>query len=206
MSVGNPAVKRQLPFGSLIDRLMSTRAMCPDMQAPAAMISDRDAVCLVPRVRVRDINEAFKELGQMVTMHTSSSQPLTKLMVLQQAVNIITGLESQVRGESRLDDGAGFVASGYSLSDMAFLVSVFGLVRFTVGGVFCLRWVGVFCLRWVGVFFFRRVWVLCAAKTCRCLIDAGCFRRPKSQPEGSLFEEEGGGEDGRVAGSGFEPR
>ncbi|KAK7095741.1 hypothetical protein V1264_005111 [Littorina saxatilis] len=49
------------------------------------------------RVRVRDINEAFKELGQMVTMHTSTSQPLTKLMVLQQAVNVITGLEGQVR-------------------------------------------------------------------------------------------------------------
>ncbi|KAK7476871.1 hypothetical protein BaRGS_00031874 [Batillaria attramentaria] len=49
------------------------------------------------RVRVRDINEAFKELGQMVTMHTTSSQPLTKLMVLQQAVNVITALESQVR-------------------------------------------------------------------------------------------------------------
>ncbi|XP_076438959.1 transcription factor 4-like isoform X2 [Babylonia areolata] len=49
------------------------------------------------RVRVRDINEAFKELGQMVTMHTNTSQPLTKLMVLQQAVNVITALEQQVR-------------------------------------------------------------------------------------------------------------
>ncbi|CAG5116356.1 unnamed protein product, partial [Candidula unifasciata] len=49
------------------------------------------------RVRVRDINEAFKELGQMVTLHCTSSQPLTKLMVLQQAVNVITSLESQVR-------------------------------------------------------------------------------------------------------------
>ena len=51
------------------------------------------------RVRVRDINEAFKELGQMVTLHCNSSQPLTKLMVLQQAVNVITSLEGQVRGE-----------------------------------------------------------------------------------------------------------
>ncbi|KAL8622316.1 hypothetical protein ACOMHN_043320 [Nucella lapillus] len=49
------------------------------------------------RVRVRDINEAFKELGQMVTIHTNTSQPLTKLMVLQQAVNVITALEQQVR-------------------------------------------------------------------------------------------------------------
>ncbi|XP_060582964.1 transcription factor 12-like isoform X4 [Ruditapes philippinarum] len=49
------------------------------------------------RVRVRDINEAFKELGSMVTMHCGTTQPLTKLMVLQQAVNVITTLESQVR-------------------------------------------------------------------------------------------------------------
>lgn len=49
------------------------------------------------RVRVRDINEAFKELGSMVTLHSGSSQPLTKLMVLQQAVNVITSLEQQVR-------------------------------------------------------------------------------------------------------------
>ena len=51
------------------------------------------------RVRVRDINEAFKELGSMVTLHSGSSQPLTKLMVLQQAVNVITTLEQQVRGK-----------------------------------------------------------------------------------------------------------
>lgn len=51
------------------------------------------------RIRVRDINEAFKELGSMVTMHCGTTQPLTKLMVLQQAVNVITSLEQQVRGE-----------------------------------------------------------------------------------------------------------
>ena len=50
------------------------------------------------RVRVRDINSAFKELGHMVTLHRSSNQQLTKVMVLQEAVNIITGLEQQVRG------------------------------------------------------------------------------------------------------------
>ena len=52
------------------------------------------------RIRVRDINEAFKELGHMISMHTSTTQPLTKLMILQQAVNIITQLEQQVRGIS----------------------------------------------------------------------------------------------------------
>ncbi len=50
------------------------------------------------RVRVRDINEAFKELGSMVTMHTTSGTPMTKLMVLQNAVSVITSLEQQVRG------------------------------------------------------------------------------------------------------------
>ncbi|XP_056002044.1 transcription factor 4-like isoform X30 [Ostrea edulis] len=49
------------------------------------------------RVRVHDINEAFKELGEMVSLQSGSSQPLTKLMVLQHAVNIITNLEQQVR-------------------------------------------------------------------------------------------------------------
>lgn len=53
---------------------------------------------VVIRLRVRDINEAFKELGHMVTMHQGNGQPMTKLMVLQQAVNIITQLEQQVRG------------------------------------------------------------------------------------------------------------
>ena len=47
---------------------------------------------------MRDINEAVKELGSMVSMHCGSTQPMTKLMILQQAVNIITSLEGQVRG------------------------------------------------------------------------------------------------------------
>ncbi|XP_078330058.1 transcription factor 12-like isoform X4 [Crassostrea virginica] len=49
------------------------------------------------RIRVRDINDAFKELGQMVALHSGTSQPLTKLMILQHAVNVITSLEHQVR-------------------------------------------------------------------------------------------------------------
>ncbi|KAK2186930.1 hypothetical protein NP493_182g03041 [Ridgeia piscesae] len=49
------------------------------------------------RLRVRDINEAFKELGHMVSIHMANGQPLTKLMVLQQAVTVITSLEQQVR-------------------------------------------------------------------------------------------------------------
>ena len=54
--------------------------------------------CFCLRVRVRDINEAFKELGRMVTMRLQSDKPQTKLGILQQAVFLITTLEQQVRG------------------------------------------------------------------------------------------------------------
>ncbi len=47
---------------------------------------------------MRDINEAFKELGRMCSLHTHSDKPQTKLVILQQAVSVITSLEQQVRG------------------------------------------------------------------------------------------------------------
>lgn len=49
---------------------------------------------------MRDINEAFKELGQMVALQSGSTQPLTKVMILQHAVHVISSLEQQVRGQS----------------------------------------------------------------------------------------------------------
>ncbi|CAN0321564.1 unnamed protein product, partial [Lampetra planeri] len=49
------------------------------------------------RLRVRDINEAFKELGRMVQLHLNSEKPQTKLLVLHQAVAVILSLEQQVR-------------------------------------------------------------------------------------------------------------
>lgn len=51
------------------------------------------------RLRVRDINEAFKELGRMCQLHLNNEKPQTKLIILQQAVNIILNLEQQVRGQ-----------------------------------------------------------------------------------------------------------
>ncbi|XP_068604521.1 transcription factor 3a [Brachionichthys hirsutus] len=49
------------------------------------------------RVRVRDINEAFRELGRMCQVHLQSDKAQTKLIILQQAAQIILGLEKQVR-------------------------------------------------------------------------------------------------------------
>ncbi|XP_056874018.1 transcription factor 4-like isoform X5 [Takifugu flavidus] len=49
------------------------------------------------RLRVRDINEAFKELGRMCQMHLKSDKPQTKLLILHQAVAVILSLEQQVR-------------------------------------------------------------------------------------------------------------
>ncbi|XP_035026857.2 transcription factor 3a isoform X3 [Hippoglossus stenolepis] len=52
------------------------------------------------RVRVRDINGAFRDLGRMVQVHQQTDKAQTKLIILQQAVQVIIGLEKQVRGRS----------------------------------------------------------------------------------------------------------
>uniref|UniRef100_UPI00358EDF96 transcription factor 12-like isoform X4 n=1 Tax=Myxine glutinosa TaxID=7769 RepID=UPI00358EDF96 len=49
------------------------------------------------RIRVRDINEAFKELGRLCQTYLRTDKAPTKLAILQQAVHVITSLEQQVR-------------------------------------------------------------------------------------------------------------
>lgn len=51
------------------------------------------------RIRVRDINEAFKELGRMCQLHLKQDKAQTKLTILHSAVSVITTLEHQVRGK-----------------------------------------------------------------------------------------------------------
>nr|CDS31749.1 transcription factor E2 alpha [Hymenolepis microstoma] len=49
------------------------------------------------RVRVRDINDAFQELGRMCSQHLNLDRAQTKLNILQQAVVLIAQLEQKVR-------------------------------------------------------------------------------------------------------------
>jgi hypothetical protein len=49
------------------------------------------------RIRIRDINEALKELGRICMSHLQSDKPQTKLGILNMAVEVIMNLEQQVR-------------------------------------------------------------------------------------------------------------
>ena len=49
------------------------------------------------RVRIRDINEALKELGRICSSHMKADKPMTKLGIMNNAVDVILNLEQQVR-------------------------------------------------------------------------------------------------------------
>ena len=49
------------------------------------------------RVRIRDINDALKELGRICSSHMKSEKPMTKLGIMNNAVDVILNLEQQVR-------------------------------------------------------------------------------------------------------------
>ena len=49
------------------------------------------------RIRVKDINDAFKELGTMCAQHMNADRNRTKLMILHDAVEVITHLEKAVK-------------------------------------------------------------------------------------------------------------
>lgn len=68
------------------------------------------------RLRVRDINEAFKELGRMCQLHLNHDKPQTKLVILHQAVNVILSLEQQVRGWSLSSTSMPGKTSGINLT------------------------------------------------------------------------------------------
>lgn len=73
------------------------------------------------RIRIRDINEALKELGRMCQSHLRTDKAQTKLGVLNMAVEVIMSLEQQVRernvnpktaclkrrGEEKVEDSIG---------------------------------------------------------------------------------------------------
>lgn len=49
---------------------------------------------------MKDINEAFQELGRMCMAHLNTDKVESKLNILHQAVEVITTLEQQVRGRN----------------------------------------------------------------------------------------------------------
>ena len=49
------------------------------------------------RIRIKDINEALKELGRITMTHLKTDKPQTKLSVMNLAVDLIISLEQQVR-------------------------------------------------------------------------------------------------------------
>lgn len=95
-----PAKKSNQPRGVKRNRSRSFEE--DDDDVPPEIKAERDkerrhANNARERIRVRDINEAFKELGRMCMLHLKTERAMTKLNILYQAVEVISTLENQVR-------------------------------------------------------------------------------------------------------------
>ena len=93
-------------------------------------------------VRVRDINDAFTELGRMVALHMALDRPLTKLAILQHAVTLITELERKVQGRSSTQLvnwlGGGFCGTSGRFRHSS--VSVPLLTVYLLNDLLCVEW------------------------------------------------------------------
>lgn len=87
-----PSSKRSRRYCSSADE----DELDPDTKA-ARERERRQANNVRERIRIRDINEALKELGRMCMTHLKSDKPQTKLGILNMAVEVIMTLEQQVR-------------------------------------------------------------------------------------------------------------
>ncbi|XP_054710086.1 transcription factor 12-like isoform X2 [Uloborus diversus] len=101
-AAGNTTSTRKAPQSRGAKRIRSRSIEDDDDNDPPEIKAEkekerRQANNARERIRVRDINEAFKELGRMCSLHLKTDRALTKLNILYQAVEVISSLENQVR-------------------------------------------------------------------------------------------------------------
>ncbi len=92
----NPVQIAQWPTGRVANKVTT---MFRYVALPTHFLRQRFFLFYVfYRIRIRDINEALKELGRMCMAHLKTDKPQTKLGILNMAVEVIVSLEQQVRG------------------------------------------------------------------------------------------------------------
>ena len=69
------------------------------------------------RLRVREINEAFRDLGNVCQKHLRSDKPQTKLVILHQASQVILALEQEIR-ERNLEISPEIISELLQLADL----------------------------------------------------------------------------------------